>query len=111
MAVLIAAIGCCSVANYKSNYAFRHILRLAKYDYGPVKQPNFFQVPADSGGHGSFWSSRSGNCSRGAAWFQSRAYDTCYAELFYLERNISLLSASPVGEARLPMPKGMAYKD
>jgi hypothetical protein len=24
---------------------------------------------------------------------------------------ISLLSASPVGEARLPMPKGMAYKD
>jgi hypothetical protein len=23
----------------------------------------------------------------------------------------SLLSASPVGEARLPMPKGMAYKD
>jgi hypothetical protein len=27
------------------------------------------------------------------------------------ERIISLLSASPVGEARLPMPKGMAYKD
>jgi hypothetical protein len=26
-------------------------------------------------------------------------------------RTISLLSASPVGEARLPMPKGMAYKD
>jgi hypothetical protein len=24
---------------------------------------------------------------------------------------ISLLSASPVGEALLPMPKGMAYKD
>jgi hypothetical protein len=24
---------------------------------------------------------------------------------------IRLLSASPVGEARLPMPKGMAYKD
>jgi hypothetical protein len=28
-----------------------------------------------------------------------------------IERIISLLSASPVGEARLPMPKGMAYKD
>jgi hypothetical protein len=28
-----------------------------------------------------------------------------------IERIISLLSAYPVGEARLPMPKGMAYKD
>jgi hypothetical protein len=28
-----------------------------------------------------------------------------------IERLISLLSASPVGEARLLMPKGMAYKD
>jgi hypothetical protein len=26
-------------------------------------------------------------------------------------QGISLLSASPVGEARLLMPKGMAYKD
>jgi hypothetical protein len=34
---------------------------------------------------------------------------------FYLtpkiERIIVLLSASPEGEARLPMPKGMAYKE
>jgi hypothetical protein len=28
-----------------------------------------------------------------------------------IERIISLLSASRVGEARLPMPKGMAYKE
>jgi hypothetical protein len=28
-----------------------------------------------------------------------------------IERIIVLLSASPEGEARLPMPKGMAYKD
>jgi hypothetical protein len=28
-----------------------------------------------------------------------------------IERITSLLSASPVGEARLPMPKGMADKD
>jgi hypothetical protein len=27
------------------------------------------------------------------------------------ERIIVLLSASPEGEARLPMPKGMAYKE
>jgi hypothetical protein len=28
-----------------------------------------------------------------------------------IERIIVLLSASPEGEARLPMPKGMAYKE
>jgi hypothetical protein len=28
-----------------------------------------------------------------------------------IERIIVLLSASPQGEARLPMPKGMAYKE
>jgi hypothetical protein len=28
-----------------------------------------------------------------------------------IERMIVLLSASPEGEARLPMPKGMAYKE
>jgi hypothetical protein len=35
----------------------------------------------------------------------------CVISLLSIERIISLLSASPVGEARLPMPKGMAYKD
>jgi hypothetical protein len=36
---------------------------------------------------------------------------TVVAHVVQIERIISLLSASPVGEARLPMPKGMAYKD
>jgi hypothetical protein len=41
--------------------------------------------------------------------------NVCLMSAFYLtpkiERIIVLLSASPEGEARLPMPKGMAYKE
>jgi hypothetical protein len=35
--------------------------------------------------------------------------NTLAVTLFYKHHN--LLSASPEGEARLPMPKGMAYKE
>jgi hypothetical protein len=41
----------------------------------------------------------------------SRLTETSQSLLTKIERIIVLLSASPEGEARLPMPKGMAYKE
>jgi hypothetical protein len=48
----------------------------------------------------------------------SIAWDVAVARMYTndddddkIERIIVLLSASPEGEARLPMPKGMAYKE
>jgi hypothetical protein len=52
-----------------------------------------------------------GQQPRSATQWHKVCCTTQYAHTPKIERIISLLSASPVGEARLPMPKGMAYKD